>query len=546
MKRYYRYLLFIFPLLYLLLGFYFRQVFGDLSLRSTDPEYIDFISGMCVATGKFSQANIDHPGAIFQIILAVIFRIIHFFRGNSTPFFEDAMAHADLYLAVANLAVTAIISTVMLWAGKTVHKITNSTFYAVVVQTAPFIINIWYEIAGRIYPELIFVIPVYMIEVELFRQLYKPTEKQNRSHYIYSLASGFGMSVKMTFFPIILLPLFVIKKTTNKLKYLLYTVVAFFILSPQVLFQWQHFRWWMKGIFIHSGSYQAGDSNIIDTTLFVKNFNKLLTHERFFFYTIAVMMVLLLVMIFTRKWRNLYFKIFSGFILAAAGLVFIVSKQYAIRYFLPALLFYPFLLILNKEAIQLFFNQKVIKYALSIIIAVILGFQINNSAHYMRVVSKTVSQQMEARVQTRSFIQTLNKNSYTLITSQDYGSPYPQYALMFSFAMGGKQWPHYKEKLNALFPDNYMYFTWDNTLKFWGEPYNADTLAASGKPVYLYLQKNTKALYNRTIKKLLTGSKDITISSKLLFENPVNHEGIRQLYFVTDTAQAVNIGDKEK
>ncbi len=544
MKKYSSYLLFIFPIFYLLLGFYFRQIFGDLSLRSTDPEYIDFISGMCVATGKFSQANIDHPGAIFQILLAIVFRITHFFRGNGTPFFQDAMAHADMYLAVGNLAITAIISSVILWAGKATLKITNNTVYALIIQTAPFIINVWYEISGRIYPELIFVIPIYLLGVQLLKEIYRQHENSKQSLYIYAFATAIGLSIKMTYLPFAILPLFMLKKINSKLKYLLYSTVAFFILSPQVAFQWHHFWGWMKGMFIHSGRYQAGDSNIINADLFVKNLNKLLVDESYFFYAAGAMVLMLLILLFTKKRGLPVSRMFSGFTLVVLGLVFIVSKQYAIRYFLPALLFYPFLLILDKEAIQLFFKQKALKYLLTVLLVVVIGFQLNNSIGYMRIVSKGISKQMSARIQTRDFAQTLDKNSYTIITSQDYGSPYPQYAIMFSFAMGGKHWPHYKEKLNKLFPDNYMYFTWDNTIKYWGKPYNAREVAISGKPVFLYLQKNTKELYNRTVKKLLENSTGVSISNKLLFENPINHESILQLYYAADTIKIKDVVSK--
>lgn len=534
MKKQYKYLLFIFPVIYLLLGFYFRQVFGDLSLRSTDPEYIDFISGMCVATGKFSQANIDHPGSIFQIILAVVFRIIYFFRGNGTPFFEDAIANSDLYLAVSNLVITTIIASVMLWAGKATLKITNNYLYALLIQVAPLIINVWYDIIGRIYPELILVIPVYLLQVQLLREIFNKNDNPTKSLATYSFAVGIGLSIKMTFLPFIVLPLFVIKKLSRKIKYLLYSIAIFFLLSPQVAFQWHHFWNWMKGMFIHSGRYQAGSSNIIDVSLFLKNLGKILTDERYFFYAAAILIILLLILIFTKRAKSPFSLISMGLTLTFAGLVFIVSKQFAIRYFLPAILFFPFLLILNKEIIQVYFKQKAVKTGLSIILIFIIGYNINQTIPYARIVSKSISKQMSARIQTRDFINTLPKNSYKIIVSQDYGCPFHEYAIMYSFAMGGKQWPNYREKLNKLYPDTYMYFTWDNTIKYWGKPYNPLNIANSDKPVYLYLQKNNDELYKRTIDKLLENSKDISIKKKLLFNNPVNHEGILQLYFSTN------------
>ncbi|HFB62043.1 MAG TPA: hypothetical protein ENJ69_03570 [Bacteroidetes bacterium] len=77
----------------------------------------------------------------------------------------------------------------------------------------------------------------------------------------------------------------------------------------------------------------------------------------------------------------------------------------------------------------------------------------------------------------------------------------------------------------------YQYFTWDNSLRYWGKGFQPDTVIASKKPVYLYLQKNSKKLYNRTVKKLLGNHKGFSVSKKLLFENPKNGEAVLQLFF---------------
>jgi len=540
-KKYSSYLLFVFPILYLLLGFYLRQVFGALSLRSNDPEYVHFISSMCVATGRFGQANVDHPGSVFQLVMALIFRFIHFFRGNDIPFFQDAMAHADMYLAVTNLCITVIVSAAMLWAGKAILKITNNPLYAILIQTAPFLIKSWYEVYGRIYPELTFVIPIFLLEVQLFKEIYQTEKESGKSVFIYALAISIGLSTKMTFLPLALLPFFSIKKMGNKVKYFVLTIILFFILSPQVASQWHHFSHWMRGIFFHSGAYESGGTNIVNSSLFFSNLNKIVHLESFFFYATGILFVLLIAILFTKNRKSTMTVVIAGLIVALGGLIFIVSKQYATRYFFPALLLYPFLLILIKETAQMFIRKKIVNIVLEILLVMVIGYQLNRSVGYMRIISKKISQQMDARIQTRDFAQTLDKNSYTIITSQDYGSPYPQYAIMFSFAMGGKHWPDYKAKLDKLFPDNYMYFTWDNTIKYWGKPYSASDIATSGKPVFLYLQKNTQKLYQRTVNKLLEKSTGISITNKLLFENPVNHESIMQLYYVVDTVKSKDI-----
>jgi len=269
LKRSYKYFLFIFPAIYLLLGFYFRQVFGDLSLRSIDPEYIHFISALCVSTGKFSQANIDQPASVLQLLLAVVFRVVYFFRGNGLPYFQDVISHSDLYLSVGSLVITTIIAVSLLWAGKAVKNITNNIIYALAIQTSPFLLNIWYDLTGRIYVELLFIVPVLILQVLLLREIYPQNENYKPRIFLYAFAVAIGMSLKMTFLPFIVLPLFLIKNIRNKLRYLLYTIISFFLLSLPVVFQLNKFRNWMESIFIHSGAYNGGAKNIIDPGLFV-------------------------------------------------------------------------------------------------------------------------------------------------------------------------------------------------------------------------------------------------------------------------------------
>ncbi len=536
-KNYYKYFLYVIPVLYLLMGFYFRLIFGDLSLRSVDPEYVHFISALCVSTGKFSEANIDHPGSVLQLLLALVFRVVYFFRANGLPYFQDVISHSDLYLAVGNLIITVVISSAMLLAGKAVIKITNSLSYAMVIQTSPLLINVWYDIIGRIYPELLFVVPVFILQVLLLREIYSRDKAYKYKIPLYAFAIAFGMSLKMTFLPFLVLPLFLIDGRWNKLRYLLYSIIFFFLLSLPVAFQLNKFRNWMEGIFIHSGAYEGGSKNIIDFGLFDKNFKTLVSSERDFFYAIILFLVMFLILVITRKSKKAFTRISFGLAIVFLGLIFIVSKQYAIRYFLPALLFFPFVLILIKEMFQSLFGNKTINILLSIVLVVFIGYKLWQEVPYMRIVSKSISGQMAARIETRAVAETLKKNSYKIIVSQDYGCPFHEYAIMYSFAVGGKNWPHYKEKLNKLYPDTYQYFTWDNSIRYWGKAFNPNTIIASGKPVYLYLQKNNADLYDRTIRKLFKNFKGFKVRKKLLFDNLQNGEGILQLYFSKAKAQ---------
>ncbi len=529
-KNYYKALIYIFPALYLILGFYFRQVFGDLSLRSFDPDYIHFISGLCVSTGKFSQANIDQPASAMHLLLALVFKVVYFFRSHNTPYFQDVIRNSDLYLSIGNLVITAIIAAAMLWTGKAVEKISKSVLYAVMIQTSPFLMNIWYDLIGRIYVELLFVIPIFILQVLIFREIFGKWKNKNHRNLYYGFAVGLGLSLKMTFLPFLVLPLFVIKDFRDKIKYLFYAAISFSVLSLPVIFQFKRFLNWNIGLILHSGTYQEGAKTMINPGLFLKNLKALIVSQHDFFYVLMVLAILFVVLLFKRSWKSIFKRIDLGLMVALSGIIFITCKHFELRYFIPALLFFPFLLILVKEQISHFINSKDLNLLMSFLLLLIIGYKIQQQVPYIRIVSESVSGQMEARIETRNVIKTLKKDSYKIIVSQDYGSPFQEYSIMYGFCMAGQNWPGYKEKLDKIYPDTYQYFTWSNTLKYWGKDFDPDSVLASGKPVYLYLEKNNTELYKKMLDKLFKSDSALTVTKKLIFENPVNGEAMLQLF----------------
>ena len=539
-NNYYKYLIYIIPAVYLLLGFYFRQIFGDLSLRSVDPDYLHFLSGLCISTGKLSQANIDHPGTPLQILLAIIFQIIYFFRSHNLSYFQDVILHSDFYLAIGNLTVTVLIAAVLFWVGKAVYRVSGNLLYALVIQTAPLLIKMWYDIIGRIYPELLFVIPVFILVFLLFREMFSAESRSGNSVVLFALAVGLGLALKMTFVPFMVLPLFIIRKNRNRIKYLLFTIFFFFLFALPVLFQFNRFQHWMIGIFVHSGPYNSGNSNIIDVSSFLKNTHSLYASQKLFFYAFFVMVGLLIIFLFLKKTKTSLFRISLGLTIAFLGMIFIMGKHYQMRYFIPALLFLPFVLVVDMEMLVGLFKKKAVFTGFVAFLVLIIGVGLIKRIPDIRFTSQYITAQMAAREKTAAFVQTLPADSYKIIVSQDYGCPLQAYAIMYSFCVAGKNWPGYKEKLNRLYPNTYQYFTWDNTLKYWGKPFNPDTVIHSGKPVYLYLQKNTNTLYSRAIRKLFIGFPGFSVQKKLIFENPKNGEVLLQLFLSKSVARDVS------
>ena len=162
-------LLFIFPLLYLVAGSYFRNLLGNLSLRSCDPEYIYFMSGLTLSDGAIKLGHIDNPGTPLQILVALVFKLTYFFRSPTIPYVEDVLLHPDLYLSITSLFISSITAGLLFYAGYKVFQYTRSVFYALIVQTTPFLPVIWYDLIGRVAPELLMPFPVILLTVFLIK-----------------------------------------------------------------------------------------------------------------------------------------------------------------------------------------------------------------------------------------------------------------------------------------------------------------------------------------------------------------------------------------
>ena len=528
-------ILFIIPVLYFIAGSYFRNLLGNLSLRSCDPEYIYFMSGLTLSDGNLKLGHIDNPGTPLQILVALVFKIVYFFRSVPTPYVEDVLLHSDMYLSVTSLTIAAMTAGLLFYAGYKVFQITKSVFYAVLVQTAPFLPVIWYDLVGRVAPELIMPFPVILLTVLLIHILYKEEETSNKDVALFAFLSAFGLTIKLTFLPLWLIPLFVVKKWKQKIVFILLGVLFFFIIAFPMTLQFNVFWGWVKNLFLHSGTYGSGDTNIIDFAAVGKNLRELYGYEKRYFYIFFSLIALLAAYIgwFRKKVDKKIVLMAVGVILTIAIQLLMVGKHYAHRYFIPVLMLSPLMILMMAELIKKMAKYKLTVWFINAGIVLVLIWNIQFNRQWLPIKTEAMGTDIENRLPTWHVAQTLEKDSYKIITSQNYGCPFIEYTLMYSsvWASNEKRM-EYAPILGKLYPNTYNYFTWDNTIKYWGEKFDTQKIIDSGKPVYLYLERNEEELYRKTIAKLAEESATpFQVSSKKVYENPKTTEIIYQLNF---------------
>ncbi len=528
-------LLLILPLLYFIAGSYFRNLLGNLSLRSCDPEYIYFMSGLTLSDGNFKLGHFDNPGTPLQILVALVFKLTYFFRSTPVPYIEDVLLHPDLYLAVTSLFIAVITAGLLFYAGYKVYQSTKSVFYALIVQTAPFLPVIWYDLIGRVAPELMMPFPVVLMTVLLVSIYFQKEQFTYKSVILLAFFSAFGLTIKLTFLPLWIIPLVVVEGWKKKLTFGVSAILLFFIIAFPMTLQFGFFWGWVKNLFMHSGQYGGGESNIIDFASLGTNLKELYGYEKRYFYVFfSLIAVLAAYLVYFRKKAEKRISLFAIAVIIAVSLqIIMVGKHYAHRYFIPVLMLSPLMIFIIAELVKKFYPKKITTYLINIGIVAVLFWNVQFNKQWLPVKTEAMGTDIANRMPTWHVAQSLENDSYKIIASQNYGCPFIEYTLMYSTV-----WASYKKReeyapiLAKLYPNTYNFFTWDNTMKYWGEKFNAKKIIDSGKKVYLYLERNEEELYNRTISKLSEeNGSPFEIEKDTVYFNPKTTEIVFQVTF---------------
>lgn len=281
---------------------------------------------------------------------------------------------------------------------------------------------------------------------------------------------------------------------------------------------------------MHSGTYGSGDANIIDLTALQINLKKIyFLEKRYFhiFFTLIATFVAYLIVLRKKAEKKITW-IAIAIIITVIFQLLMIGKHYAHRYFIPVLMLSPLFLFLITELAKRIYNKKIFWLALNLILVFFILWKIDYNQHWLKIKTDAIATDVKNRELTWHFASTLENESVKIIASQNYGSPFIEYTLFYSqvWACYEKRL-EYQDVLNRLYPNVFSHFTWDNSMKYWGEKFNAQRIIESGKKVYLYFENESEDQYNKTLKRLKEESETpFTSERELLYKNPFTSEVI--------------------
>jgi len=542
-KRYYPVVLAIIPFIYLFTGFHFNHLIELFSLRNLDPEYIYFMSGLGVANGHLHIGHFDNPGTPLQYLVALTFRLAYLFRPHDHPFTEDVFLNSDYYLNMVNHFALVIVAACLYFIGRKVQKTTKNLAYALLIQTAPFYSEITYDIIGRVVPELLTPIPVLLFSLFFLKSVFTEDKKfKLKEVVVLALIAGFGLSVKLNFITLWVIPLFILPGLRKKLYFIGFSVLAFFLIALPVTFEIKTFFLWVKNLTIHTGGYGQGAASFVDWTTFTANMKSIWQSTHNLFYLVLLSGISSIFFFFRKKTNadNRLFLVSVGITIAIILQIALVSKHYSYRYLIPSLAFMPMLLILSFEMISRVYPAKWNKSI--ILVGTLLCFLpgIKKQLASAQLRSLAITNEMDAKRETWYRAQILEKDSYKIIVSQGYGAPFQDYAIMYSACWAGPRYNDYKDILAKLYPDTYQYFTWDNTIKYFGPEFNPAKIIESKKPVYLYLENDTPELMKKTMDKLFLPKDSVSVLPDKIYRNEKTNEGLYALQVTRTSKNKIN------
>jgi hypothetical protein len=475
--------LILLPIIFIYTAFISR---GQISLfysYCVDPAYAYLFNGLNLAHLKL-PVHIDHPGTPLQIFSAIVIRIVHIFRpGNSLD--SDVFTNPELYLDSIRISLYFLHATALFILGFFVYKSTWNILLSLFLQLTPFVSFSILSILNGIGIEnmVLFSTLCFLLVVFLFLNKQDNENKIFDKYLIlFSLIIGFGTASKITFAPMIFIPLFLLPGITKKAVFLILSIISFGIFAFPIFNQWVYFRDWIENLFIHSGQYGYGKANFIDTEQFISNLKIIFTTDTLFpiIYFIIIISCAIFNLPFIRKKskNDKYHKALIGFSITMTIGIIMVAKQLKYQYLiLVVLLCIPgiyLILQIFTGLIHLKIRQKYIYLLFSLFLVVLFQFEFKKVLKFRADIVNKKNNHTSLYLY-YNYIESICRNSPTILMTYNYGAPLKEYGLYFgSVYCGIESRKLYRSILFKLYPQTYFYsfrhtfWNWDffNDLTF--------------------------------------------------------------------------------
>lgn len=486
-------LLAVLPLILLLTCMELRVNNGNFSLYAIDPEFSYLLSGIRLSQGSINLF-LDHPGTPLLILAAPVMRIVHLFR--SGPFVEDVLQHPDVYLHILNISLISVIALVMLLAGWMIYRRTGNLGAALFVQAIPFATEMILSSTGRFMPEPFLIAVVICLAAFIIVDIatFKNSERiLDQRAWHYGILLGFGLSLKITFAPVLLIPLFLKGSVKSKLRYCGIAMLSFVVFTFPLLVRWEYFFGWISSIVVYSGKHGSGEATFIEPDSFGNNLKTIAAHEELLLVALTTAAILLLLYLLNpiRKKITEHHAVaaLAGVVAASILGVLGIAKHFALYYLIPFVALAIPMLYLSIRVFLDFIGSR--KKWIEFIFCALVAFIILNSEWSLRrhwIYNSVRENKLISKNQIIKDLDSLQADR-PLILLADFWSARPEAGLFFGMLMNPSGSQNFGKTLTKLYPETYLFKESSGKFNSWHDkPEDAASLIARYDSIHMIVR----------------------------------------------------------
>lgn len=339
--------LLVFPVILFCWSYSLNDASGPFWLGNNfDPSYAYLFNSLSLSEG-LQVGHSDHPGATLQWLGAVILIIVNSIFGDNA-IDQDVLARPEYYLTSIHLALVILLSSSVLYAGATAWKVSKKLGNALLFQIAPFLVVLPINSLYRVSPEPLLLSFSILLSSFALVHFYHLDGKKNEPVYSYGVISGLGVALKLTFLPLLFLPLIVLHGIRNRIKFITVFAIIFMLLVLNPFMGRMGFLQFLKNLIFREGYNKPIYQNLSFSEEYYYRFNSVISNLSTDLFLIIVIIAALII-ISIPVWnsgKKLKFHIkpkesrFTYAILAVLfiQLLFTVSGPRShVHYFLPAI-----------------------------------------------------------------------------------------------------------------------------------------------------------------------------------------------------------------
>jgi uncharacterized membrane protein len=528
------------PSVYLLNVTVIHYSLGTFFLQRVDPEYFYMYNGIVVGAGNLSLHFFDHPGTPLHFLVAFSARIIDIFQPGD--YMQNFVNDPEKYIHAANLALNILISIILFYSGIFIKKYSKSIFNGLLFQIGPFVSAPLLSLQGRIFADALLIIPLLLTGLMVIRSIYQEPASGGTSKdiLIFGLLIGFGTACKLIFFPVILIPLVLLRISfRRRINLVICSLVSFVIFAYPVIFNISDFWHWVSGMATHSGKYGFGEQGFIDFSSIPANFKELILLNR----TLIMVSVSSLIVnaLFSLNFIKKRFKpdpqikrAIIAINLALLAVVALILKHYSNYYLIPFTIFAGLLILLTAMLIMsirdlpassLYKTISIISFA--IVILVIVSFQVKK----LRTLT-AYSYQRHAQLETeRVMITSLVQSGRPIIlTGPNRGAPFIEFAQHAGYVMTDNMRGFYTSYLKEKYPDAYFYHTWTDKFESWNDFVDIKQIVEiADSSFYIYIGEDCIKYQQEIEKRIWQRLDENTVTKKVLFRDTKSDEKLIEI-----------------